>query len=212
MDRARGNPRIWALALAVGLVLADSSIVVLALPDIYRELDTSVFGATWVLVSFNLVMALAAVPAALLARRVGPGRAAAVGLAIFAGAGLACGVADELSTLILARCVQALGGALAVTAALELLPATVGSERRATVVWASAGATGAALGPAVGGILTQLVSWQSIFLLQVPLALSAAVPILTVPRPAMSTPVHKRAQCPRGGRASPAPATRCRPG
>jgi MFS family permease len=177
---AAPRPRVAALALAVGLVLADSSVVVLALPDIYRELDTSIAGVTWVLVSFNLVMALAAVPAALLARRVGPARAAAVGLAIFAGAGLACGVADELSTLILARCVQALGGALAVTAALELLPATVGSERRAAVVWAGAGATGAALGPAVGGILTELVSWQAIFLLQVPIALAAAVPILAV--------------------------------
>jgi MFS family permease len=133
-----------------------------------------------VLVSFNLVMALAAVPAALLARRLGPGRTAAVGLAVFAGAGLACGVAEELSTLIAARCVQALGGAAAVTAALELLPATVGSERRATSIWAAAGATGAALGPAVGGLLTELVSWQSIFLIQVPIALAAAVPILAV--------------------------------
>jgi MFS family permease len=174
------RPRVAALALAVGIVLADSSIVVLALPDIYRDLDTSIAGVTWVLISFNLVMALAAVPAALLARRVGPGRAAAVGLAIFAGAGLACGVADQLSTLILARCIQALGGALAVTAALELLPASVGSEQRATKIWASAGATGAALGPAVGGILTELVSWQSIFLIQVPVALVAAVPILAV--------------------------------
>ena len=67
-------------------------------PDIYRDLDTTVFGVTWVLVSFNLVMALAAVPAAMVARRVGPGRAAAVGLAIFAGAGLACGLSDQLST------------------------------------------------------------------------------------------------------------------
>jgi predicted MFS family arabinose efflux permease len=192
MDRARGNPRVWALALAVGVVLADSSIVVLALPDIYRELDTSVFGVTWVLVSFNLVMAVAAVPAAMVARRVGPGRAAAVGLAIFAGAGLACGLSEHLSTLLIARSVQALGGALAVTAALELLPVTVGSERRATAVWATAGATGAALGPALGGILTQLVSWQSIFLLQVPIALAAAVPILTVARHEMSTRVIER--------------------
>ena len=77
---------------------------------------------------------------------------------------------------------QALGGAAAVTAVLELLPATVGSERRATLIWASAGATGAALGPAIGGMLTELVSWQSIFLLQVPVALAAAVPILAVAR------------------------------
>ncbi len=186
------RPRVAALALAVGLVLADSSIVVLALPDIYRELDTSVSGVTWVLVSFNLVIALAAVPAALLARRVGPGRAAAVGLVIFAGAGLACGLADELSTLILARCLQALGGAAAVTAALELLPATVGSERRAATVWATAGATGAALGPAIGGFLTELVSWQSVFLLQVPVALVAAVPILAVAKHEMATQVIER--------------------
>jgi MFS family permease len=174
------RPRVAALALAVGVVLADSSIVVLALPEIYRELDTSVSGVTWVLVSFNLVIALAAVPAALIARRVGPARAAAVGLAIFAGAGLACGLADNLSTLIVARCIQAIGGAAAVTAALELLPATVGSERRAATVWAAAGATGAALGPAIGGILTELVSWQSIFFIQVPVALAAAVRILSV--------------------------------
>ena len=183
------RPRVAALALAVGLVLADSSVVVLALPDIYRELGTSVSGVPGVRVSFNLVMALAAVPAALIARRVGPGRAAAVGLAIFAGAGLACALSDQLSTLILARCVQALGGAAAVTAALELLPASVGSERKAATVWAAAGATGAALGPAVGGLLTELVSWQSIFLIQVPIALAAAVPILAVAKHEAATGV-----------------------
>jgi len=176
------RPRLTALAVAVGLVLADSSIVVLALPEIYRDLDTSVAGVTWVLVSFNLVMALAAVPAAHLARRIGPGRAAAIGLAVFAGAGLACGLSNELSTLIAARCVQALGGAAAVTAVLELLPATVGSERRAVAIWAMAGATGAALGPAVGGLLTELVSWQSIFLIQAPLAIAAGIPVLAVAR------------------------------
>jgi MFS family permease len=183
------RPRLAALALAVGLVLADSSIVVLALPQIYRDLDTSVAGVTWVLVSFNLVMALAAVPAAHLARRIGPGRAAAVGLAVFAGAGIACGLSSELSTLIAARCVQALGGAAAVTAVLELLPATVGSERRAVAIWAAAGATGAALGPAVGGLLTELVSWQSIFLLQAPLAIAAGVPVLAVARHEAATGV-----------------------
>ena len=170
------------MALAVGLVLADGSVVVLALPDIYRDLNTSVSGATWVLVSFNLVLALAAVPAALASRRAGPGRAAAVGLAVFAGASLACGIASDLESLILVRCVQAVGGAVAVTAALELLPSVVGSERRAAVSWAAAGAAGAAFGPGVGGALTELVSWESIFLLQVPLALLAALPLLGIAR------------------------------
>jgi MFS family permease len=183
------RPRLAALAVAVALVLADSSIVVLALPQIYRDLDTSVAGVTWVLVSFNLVMALAAVPAAHVARRIGPGRGAALGLAVFAGAGLACGLSTELSTLVAARCVQALGGALAVTAVLELLPATVGSERRAVAIWATAGAAGAALGPAVGGLLTELVSWQSIFLLQAPLAIAAGVPVLAVARHEAATGV-----------------------
>lgn len=183
------RPRVAPLALAVGLVLADSSIVVLALPDIYRELDTGVAGVVWVLISFNLGMALAAVPAAHLARRVGPGRGAALGLAVFAGAGIACGLAAELSTLVAARGVQALGGALAVTAVLELLPASVGTERRAVVVWATAGATGAALGPALGGVLTELVSWQSIFLLQAPLAIAAGVPLLAVARHEAATGV-----------------------
>jgi MFS family permease len=183
------RPRVAALAIAVGLVLADSSIVVLALPEIYRELDVSVTAVSWVLISFNLVMALAAVPAAHVARRLGPGRAAAIGLAVFAGASLACALSTELSTLIAARCIQALGGAAAVTAVLELLPATVGSERRAAAIWATAGATGAALGPAVGGLLTELVSWQSIFLIQVPIAIAAAVPILAVARHEAATGV-----------------------
>jgi predicted MFS family arabinose efflux permease len=183
------RPRLAALAIAVGLVLADSSIVVLALPRIYRELDTTVAGVTWVLVSFNLVMALAAVPAAHLARRVGPSRMAAIGLAVFAGAGVACGLSAQLGTLIAARAVQAVGGAAAVTAVLELLPATVGSERRAVAVWATAGATGAALGPAIGGLLTELVSWQSIFLFQAPVAIAAAVPIFTVARHEAATGV-----------------------
>jgi predicted MFS family arabinose efflux permease len=183
------RPRLAALAIAVGLVLADSSIVVLALPEIYRELDTGVAGVTWVLISFNIVLALAAVPAAHIARRAGPGRTAAIGLAVFAGAGLACGLATELSTLIAARCVQALGGAAAVTAVLELLPASVGSERRAAAIWAAAGATGAALGPAVGGLLTEPVSWQSIFLFQAPIAIAAGVPVLAIARHEAATGV-----------------------
>jgi MFS family permease len=165
-----------ALGLAVGVVLADSSIVVLALPDIYRSLGVSVSGVTWVLVAFNLVMALCAVPAALIARRAGPARATLAGLALFGLASLACGLAPSLAALLTARCVQAIGGAAAVCGALELLPATLGSEAKAARVWATAGALGAALGPAVGGVLTELVSWQSIFLVQVPLtAIAIAV-------------------------------------
>jgi MFS family permease len=166
------SPRVLraALALAVGVVLADGSIVVLALPDIYRELDVSVTAVTWVLVAFNLVLAASAVPAAILARRVGPARIAIAGIVLFGVASLLCALSGAIAPLLAARCLQAVGGAAAVCASLELLPSVVGSERRAAAVWATAGALGAALGPGVGGLLTELISWQSIFLVQIPIA------------------------------------------
>lgn len=169
--------RTLALAAGVGLVLSDSSIVVLALPEIFRQFDTSIEGVSWVLISFNLAIALMAVPGAWFARRFGPGRSAAVGLAVFAGGSLACGLASDLGPLLTGRVVQAAGGAVAVTSALELLIASTGSERRGLAVWVGAGAIGAAVGPGVGGLLTELVSWQSIFLIQVPIALIAASPL-----------------------------------
>jgi MFS family permease len=178
-DRRERRP---VLSIAVGLVLADSSVVVLALPEIYRDFNVSVNAVIWVLVAFNLVLAVAAVPAALVARRLGPARITSAGLAVFALGGLLCGVSPSLAPLIAARSLQAIGGAAAVTGALELLPHAVGSERRAAAVWATAGAIGAALGPAVGGLLTELVSWQSIFLVQVPLAIAVAIPVLAVAR------------------------------
>jgi predicted MFS family arabinose efflux permease len=167
-----------ALAVTVGMVLADSSVVVLALPEIYRELDVSVSVVVWVLVAFNLVLALAAVPAAHAAVRVGPARLTLAGLAVFGAASLVCGLASGIALLIAARCAQALGGAAAVCASLELLPAVTGSERRAAAAWATAGAAGAALGPGIGGLLTELVSWESIFLVQVPITLVVATPLL----------------------------------
>lgn len=169
--------RIFALAGAVGLVLADSSIVVLALPEIFREFETTITGVSWVLIIFNLVLALLAVPGAWAARRYGPGRSAAIGLAVFAGGSLACALATGLGPLLTGRAVQAAGGAVAVTAALELLIAERGGERRGIAMWVGAGAIGAAVGPGLGGLLTELVSWQSIFLIQVPVAIIAAVPL-----------------------------------
>jgi predicted MFS family arabinose efflux permease len=171
------TPLRLALAVAVGLVLADSSIVVLALPEIYRELDVSVSAVVWVLIAFNLTLAIAAVPAALASTRLGAARLTVAGLLVFAAASLVCGLADSVAVLIAARCVQALGGAAAVCAALELLPAASGSERNAALTWAAAGAAGAALGPGLGGLLTELISWQSIFFVQLPVAIAVGVVI-----------------------------------
>src|SRR5215211_3280661 len=190
-----------ALAVAVGLVLADSSVVVLALPEIYRELDVSVTAVAWVLVAFNLTLALVAVPSALASRALGPARLTVAGLVVFAGASLACGLADSIEVLLGARCAQAIGGAAAVCAALELMPSVTGSERAAAVAWASAGAIGAAVGPGVGGLLTDLVSWQSIFLVQVPVAIGLAIALA----PAASCRERRPGAGVRGPRGRPVP-------
>jgi MFS family permease len=161
--------RSGLLGLAIGLALADSSVVTLALPELLGELDVGITTVAWVLTSYNLVLALLAVPAAYVARR-GPRRAFAAGALVFAVASLACGLAFSFEALVAARCVQAAGGALLVVAALDLLAETTGSDGRAARVWVAAGVLGAALGPAAGGILTQALGWRSIFLVQVPLA------------------------------------------
>jgi MFS family permease len=167
----RPGVRSALLGLGVGLALADSSVVTLALPEILGQFDVSITSVAWVLTSFNLVLALLAVPAAYVARR-RPRAAFALGAVVFAAASLACGLAPSFEVLVGSRCVQAAGAALIVTAALDLLSETMVSEARAARVWVAAGVLGAALGPAAGGILTEALGWESIFLVQVPLAIA----------------------------------------
>ena len=158
------------LGLAVALALADGSIVTLALPDILGQFDIEIPTVAWVLTSYNLVLALAAVPAALLARR-RDALVGGIGIVVFALASLACAVAPEFGVLLASRCVQALGAAALVTAALELLAAQEPSDEAAVRTWVRAGILGAALGPALGGVVTQVLGWEWIFALQVPAAL-----------------------------------------
>ena len=122
------KPAVIALSLAVGVVLADSAVVTLALPDILREYETTVGQVSWVLTAFNLVLALAAVPAARLCVRRDPGALGAVGLVVFAACCAVCAAAPSLEVLLAARVVQALGGAVVIAACLELLVAATGSE------------------------------------------------------------------------------------
>ena len=166
------------VGLGIGLALADSSVVTLALPDILRQFDVEIPQVAWVLTSYNLGLALAAVPAAYAARR-RPVPAFVAGTLVFAAASLACALAPSFGVLVGARCVQAVGGALLVCAALDLLTEIEGNDERAVRTWASAGVLGAALGPALGGILTETLGWESIFLAQAPLAL---LTLVAVPR------------------------------
>lgn len=161
--------RTRLLGLGIALALADSSVVTLALPDILRRFDLEIADVAWVLTSYNLGLMLAAVPAAYIARR-RPGLAFGGGTIVFAAASLTCGLAPSFAVLLAGRGVQALGGALLVCASLDLLSEVERSDAKAVRVWAAAGIAGAALGPGAGGILTQTLGWESIFLVQAPLA------------------------------------------
>lgn len=174
------------LTVTVALVLADSAVVTLALPDILRHLGATVGQVAWVLIAFNLVLGISAVPAAAVFARSQPRIVSAVGVAVFAGASAWCAVAQSIDGLIAARCVQALGGALALVGCLELLVAVYG-ERRGVAAWVTAGVVGTAVGPFAGGLLTEAFSWQAIFFVQVPfaaLAVPAALAVAAAPEQA----------------------------
>lgn len=179
------------LAVTVALVLADSAVVTLALPDILVALDASVTQVAWVLISFNLVLGLLAVPAALGYGRSRPAVFTAVGIAVFAGASAACAVAGSIDVLIVARCLQAAGGALALVGCLELLVAERG-EQRGVAAWVTAGVVGTAAGPVLGGLLTEAISWEAIFVVQVPFAVLAVPAALAVRAEPDRTPDRHR--------------------
>ena len=132
----------------------------------------------WVLISFNLVLGLIAVPTAVASARAQPRLLGAVGIALFAGASAWCAVARSIEVLIGARCVQALGGALALVGCLGLLVVSMGA--RGIAAWVAAGVIGTAAVPVAGGLLTAAIAWQAIFVVQVPLALLAVPAALAV--------------------------------
>jgi predicted MFS family arabinose efflux permease len=162
-----------AVTLVVAVVLGDSGVVTLALPEILRDFGAEVGEVAWVLIAFNVVLALLAVPAARVCVRGDPAVASAGGLIVFAAATAACAVAPSLGVLIAARAAQAAGGALVIVGGLELLVEATGSERAGAARWAAAGVAGAALGPVTGGLLTWAFSWRSIFVVQIPVVLVA---------------------------------------
>ena len=181
------------LAVTVALVLADSAVVTLALPDILRHLDTTVGQVAWVLIAFNLVLGLGAVPTALAVARSHPRYISAFGIAVFAGSSAWCALADSIEVLIVARCIQAIGGAFALVGCLELLVEEYG-ERRGISTWVTAGVIGTATGPVAGGLLTQAISWQAIFVVQVPFAVLAVPAALLVPaKPVLPPDRHRPA-------------------
>jgi len=166
------------LAVAAGVALADASIVTLALPQILRDLNTSVEGVAAVIGVYTAVLAIALVPLERVAARHGTRVLGAAGFGLLAAAGVVCASADSMPLLLVARCLQALGGAAGLAVAFELLGGGEGQGRR---LWVAAAVFATALGPVAGGILTQAFSWRAIFVFQVPIAVAGAVAVLAGP-------------------------------
>lgn len=176
LDRPGGDRRPATLALlafAMLIVSLDQYIVVVALPEIGRELGYSAQTLQSVISAYAVASAgfllLGGRAADLLGRR----RVLVAGLALYAGASLGGGLAPGPEVLLGARAVQGLGGALVFPATLSLVNTTFaeGRERnRAVAVWGGAGAAGLVIGVLLGGVLTQALGWEAVFFVNVPLA------------------------------------------
>lgn len=193
------------LAGVAFLALADTAIVALALPPILLELNTDVAGVAAVLGVYAVVLAIALLPAERVGRALGIGPLGLIGVALFGLGSLVCGLADGLELLLVARGVQALGGAaLLVTAHAVLVggprEGVAGSAHHGLQLWRMAALLGTAAGPAIGGALTQALGWRSIFLVQAPAAL-AAIPgclwALRAPAPVSPEPLTAPPDIPR---------------
>jgi predicted MFS family arabinose efflux permease len=170
--------RFALLAAAAGLALADAAIVTLALPELLVELDTTVEGVAAVIAVYTLALALVPLPVERLARGRDARAVAAAGFAVFTAGSLACALAGSLEVLLLARAVQGAGGAAGMIAAFPLLR---GGEPAGRRWWVAAAVIATAIGPALGGALTEAFDWRAIFVVQLPVSALAVLAALTSP-------------------------------
>src|SRR5947209_9635466 len=177
------NKKWWTLAaVSVGLfmIMLDNTVVNVALPSMRRSLHMSLSELEWVVAGYALTFAAFMLIGGKLADFVGRRLIFAVGLVVFTGASLACGLAPNGGFLIGARVVQGLGGALMNPATLSIITATFPPRERgkAIGIWAGVSAMALAIGPLVGGLLTEHVNWNWIFFINVPIGI---VGLLLIP-------------------------------
>jgi len=168
----------WVLGLtstAYFMVVLDSVVVATALPRMQRDLHAGLASLQWTLTAYNIAFAAGIITAAALGDRFGRRRVFAIGLALFTVASAACAVAPDVSALIAARTVQGLGGAIVLPLSLTILTTAFPAERRGMIVGAYGGLAGlaVAMGPIVGGAVTQGIDWHWIFWINVPIGVVA---------------------------------------
>jgi predicted MFS family arabinose efflux permease len=158
-----------SIVLVAALVFADATIVTLALPNLLVDLHTTVYGVAAVLAVYTAALGVAALVLSRVDASIVDARLSAVALCAFSAASIGCALADELWILLVARGVQGVAGAVILAAAGAAIVS------RSTRMWAFVGVLSLAVGPVVGGALTQAFSWRAIFVAQAPLPIVAAV-------------------------------------
>jgi EmrB/QacA subfamily drug resistance transporter len=172
--------RSWAalalLVVAQFMVVLDITIVNVALPSIGRALDFSAGDLSWVVTAYVLCSGGLLLVGGRAADVLGRRRTFVAGLLLFTAASLSAGLAPSAGALIAARTVQGVGAALLTPAALSLVTTTYHGPQRATAlaIWGGVASAGVGVGVVAGGILTTWLSWEWVFLVNVPVGLVAA--------------------------------------
>jgi EmrB/QacA subfamily drug resistance transporter len=167
-----------AVSVATFMLLLDITVVNTALPAIRDDLGASFTDLQWVVDAYALALAALVLTAGSLADHLGRRRVFAAGLGIFAVASLACGLAPDPTFLNVARAVQGVGGAIMFAVSLALIAQEFPAGRERGTAMGLYGATigvAVAIGPLVGGALTDGLGWESIFFLNVPIGVAAIV-------------------------------------
>ncbi|MEU7041453.1 MFS transporter [Streptomyces varsoviensis] len=172
--------RWWTLLVvcaAMFMLLIDVNVVVVALPDIQHALGASFGSLQWMTDAYALTLAALLLTTGFLADKYGRRRVFALGLAVFTGGSLLCGLAPNASTLVLFRAVQGVGGAMVSATSLALLAGSFQGRQRGVAfgVWGAVAGVATGLGPVLGGVLTGGVGWRAIFLVNVPVGVAALV-------------------------------------
>jgi EmrB/QacA subfamily drug resistance transporter len=196
--RSAESRRWWALvavSLAAFMTYLDNNIVNVAIPTIQRSLHLSVSGLEWVVSSYLLTLAALLLVGGRLADVFGRRRLLLVGLAVFTLSSLAAGLAGSGGVLIASRAIQGIGAALLMPPTLAIIVATFTNVRErnmAVGIWAAVGALALALGPVLGGLISQHARWGWIFLINVPVGvITFALALLSVSESRASSAVRR---------------------